>query len=238
MAMARIGRLPLIGFLMLAAAHRADAAGDPEAGAQVFRTCAACHTLEPGVHRTGPSLAGVFGRKAGTAEGFHRYSEALGSADLVWSEDTLNGFLADPQAFLPGNRMTFRGIDDAQARADLIAYLEAATAEGSTPQESAGQGGMMGSGMAGSDMPDLKAVGPEQQVTAIRYCDDSYYVTTAVGETHPFWEFNLRFKTDSSESGPRPGRAALQPAGMMGDRASVIFADPEEISSFIEKRCR
>jgi cytochrome c len=96
--MARIGRLPLIGLVMLAAAHRADAAGDPEAGAQAFRTCAACHTLEPGAHRTGPSLAGVFGREAGTAEGFHRYSDALKSADLVWNEDALNTFLADPQA--------------------------------------------------------------------------------------------------------------------------------------------
>ena len=95
-----------------------------------FATCAACHTLEPGVHRTGPSLAGVFGRKAGTAEGFHRYSDALRSADLVWREDTLNGFLADPQAFLPGNRMTFPGIADAQARADVIAYLQTASAAG------------------------------------------------------------------------------------------------------------
>jgi cytochrome c len=231
--MGRSGWLPLIGLAVLVAADRAGAAGDPEAGAQVFRTCAACHTLKPGAHRTGPSLAGLLGRKAGAAEGFRRYSEALRSADLVWREDTLKGFLADPQGFLPGNRMTFRGIDDAKARADVIAYLQTATAEGDTPQGSAGQGGMAGS----SDMPDLKALGPEQQVTAIRYCGDSYYVTTAAGETHPFWEFNLRFKTDSSASGPRPGHAALQPAGMMGDRASVIFAAPEEISALIEKRC-
>jgi cytochrome c len=190
--------------------------------------------LEPGAHRTGPSLAGVFGRKAGTAEGFKRYSPALGSADITWTGEALDAFLADPPSFLPGNRMTFAGLPDAQARADLIAYLQTATAEGGTPQDSVGQGGMMG---GGSDMPDLKAAGPEQQVTAIRYCSDSYYITTAAGETHPFWEFNLRFKTDSSESGPRPGHAALQPAGMMGDRASIIFADPKEISSFVEKRC-
>jgi cytochrome c len=230
--------LTLIAVLILATTRQGGAAGDAEAGAQAFRTCAACHALEPGLRRTGPSLAGVFGREAGAAEGFHRYSDALRSAALVWREDTLDPFLADPQGFLPGNRMTFRGIDDAQARADLIAYLQTATAEGGTPQQSAGQGGMMGGAMAASsDMPDLKALGLEQQVTAIRYCGDSYYVTTAAGETHPFWEFNLRFKTDSSASGPSPGHAALQPAGMMGDRASVIFADPEEIGAFIEKRC-
>src|SRR5918996_4995267 len=163
MAMVRIGWLPVIGLLMLAAAHRADAAGDPEAGAQAFRTCAACHTLEPGAHRTGPSLAGVFGRKAGTAEGFHRYSNALKSADLVWREDTLSGFLADPQAFLPGNRMTFSGIPDAQARADVIAYLK------DTSERAAG-GGMAGGMMAAPELADLKSIGPEGQVAAIRYC--------------------------------------------------------------------
>ena len=236
-----LARASMIGAIaagvMLIIGAAAAAQGDPERGEQVFRACIACHSLEPGKHRTGPSLAGIWGKKAGTVQDFSRYSSAFKSAQVTWNEDTLDAWLADPAAFIPNNRMTFPGMRDEQARADLIAYLEAATAEGSTPQESAGQGGMMGGGMAGSDMPDLKAVGPEQQVTAIRYCDDSYYVTTAAGETHPFWEFNLRFKTDSSESGPRPGHAALQPAGMMGDRASVIFADPEEISSFIEKRC-
>ena len=232
--------IALAGALAVAAlvltSQRADGAtGDPEQGAAAFRVCSACHTLQPGEHRTGPSLAGILGRRAATAEGFERYSPALGSADIIWTEKALDAFLADPQGFVPGNRMTFAGIEEQQARADLIAYLEVATVEGGTPAST--ERGMMGGGMAGSDMPDLKAVGPEQQVMAIRYCSDTYHVTTAAGETQPFWEFNLRFKTDSSESGPRPGHAALQPAGMMGDRASVIFADPEEISSFIEKRC-
>jgi cytochrome c len=232
--MARIGWLPLIGLLTIAMAHRADAAGDPEAGAQVFRTCAACHTLEPGAHRTGPSLAGVFGRKAGTAEGFHRYSDALRSAaDLVWREDTLNGFLADPQAFLPGNRMTFPGITDAQARADVIAYLQTATA-GEAQAQAGEQGGMM----AAPQLIDLRReVGPNNRITSIRYCGDTYTVGVESGESHPFWEFNLRFKTDSSDKGPQPGHPVLIPASMMGDRAFVIFAAPDEISGFIESRC-
>jgi cytochrome c len=99
--MGRNGLVTLIALLVLATTRHGAAAGDPETGAHVFRTCAACHTLEPGVHRTGPSLAGVFGREAGTAEGFHRYSEALRSADLVWSEDTLDPFLADRRASCP-----------------------------------------------------------------------------------------------------------------------------------------
>jgi cytochrome c len=231
--MGRNSLLTLAAVLILATPREGAAAGDPEAGAQAFQVCAACHTLEPGVHRTGPSLAEVFGREAGTAEGFHRYSEALRSADLVWREDTLNGFLADPQAFLPGNRMTFRGINDAKARADLIAYLQTATAA-RAGAEPADQGGMM----ATPELMDLRRdVGPNNRITSIGYCGDTYTVGVESGESHPFWEFNLRFKTDSSDKGPEPGHPVLIPASMMGDRAFAIFAAPEEISAFIENRC-
>jgi len=224
--------LTTIAVLVLATTGQGGAAGDPEAGAQVFRACAACHTLAPGAHRTGPSLAGVFGREAGTAEGFHRYSNTLRSADLEWREDTLNGFLADPPGYLPGNRMTFPGIADAQARADVIAYLKELSAGGR-----AAGGGMAGGMMAATEVADLRSIGPEGQIAAIRYCGDTYEVTTVAGQTIPFWEFNLRFKTDSSDKGPRPGQPALVPASMMGDRAFVIFAAPEEISGLIESRC-
>jgi cytochrome c len=233
MVMSRHGWVQLVGLLILAAPHRIEAAGDPGLGAEVFRTCAACHTLEPGAHRTGPSLAGMFGRKAGTAEGFHRYSDALTSADLVWNEDTLSTFLADPQAFLPGNRMTFPGLADVQARADVIAYLQTATAAGA--QAEAGEQGSM---MAAPQPLDLRReVGPNNRITSIRYCGDTYTVGVESGESHPFWEFNLRFKTDSSDKGPEPGHPVLIPASMMGDRAFVIFAAPEEISASIESKC-
>jgi cytochrome c len=226
----------LAGLALVLASDAADAAqGDPETGARVYRACAACHSLEPGKHRTGPSLAGIWGKEAGTVEGFHRYSPALGLADVRWNKQTLDAWLADPEAFIPGNRMTFPGVRDGRARDDLIAYLKVATVGGASPQRP-GEGGMMG-GMAGADMPDLETLGSEQQVVAIRYCEDTYDVTTAAGESIPFWEFNLRFKTDSSDRGPRPGHPALLPASMMGDRAFVVFAAPDEISAFIESRC-
>jgi cytochrome c len=235
MVMGRNSLLTMTAVLILATARQGEAAGDPDAGARVFRTCAACHTIEPGVHRTGPSLAGVFGRKAGAAEGFPRYSEARRSADLVWREDALNAFLADPQGLLPGNRMTLPGISDTQARADVIAYLKETTelAAGGGAADGETAGGMM----ATPEPPDLKSIGPESQVTAIRYCGDTYQVRTAAGETLPFWEFNLCFKTDSSAKGPPKGRPALLPASMMGDRVFVIFAAPGEISAFIQAKC-
>jgi cytochrome c len=218
--------------LLAPPATSAMAAGDAQRGADVFRACAACHSLQPGRHMTGPSLAGLWDRQAGTAAGFPRYSEALKSSGVTWNAETLDAWLADPRAFIPNNRMTFAGIADAKARADVIAYLQAA---GSGQAETPG-GGMMG-GMMSGEVPSLKQATPDQQVVAIRYCGDTYDVTTAAGETQQFWERNLRFKTDSSADGPPKGKPALLGAGMVGDRASVIFADPSEISAFIEAKC-
>src|SRR5581483_12140232 len=101
------------------------AGGDPARGAQLFRNCAACHSVTPGEHMTGPSLGGVWQRKAGTAKGFTRYSEALKRTGVVWNAETLDAWLHNPAAFAPGNYMTFPGIADAAARSDLIAYLQA-----------------------------------------------------------------------------------------------------------------
>jgi cytochrome c len=131
--------------------------------------------------------------------------------------------------------MTFPGLTDAGHRADLIAYLEAVTQGQAAP---APRGGMRGGGMmGGGERPNLKEAGKERQVTAIRYCGDGYRVTTAGGQTRTFWEFNLRFKTDSSPDGPAKGKPVLLPAGMMGDRASIVFAGPDEIGTMIERRC-
>src|SRR5258706_16286824 len=98
---------------------------------------------------------------------------------------------------------------------------------------------MKGTGVmrGGGPEPNLKKIGPEIQVKAITYCRDTYRVKTADGKTRPFWERNLRFKTDSSKDGPEKDAPAIMPAGMMGDRASVIFAAPEEITKMIEPRC-
>jgi cytochrome c len=96
-----------------------------------------------------------------------------------------------------------------------------------------GTGGMMG----GGQVPNLKKLDPSDRVQAITYCKDTYTVTTANGETHKFWERNLRLKTDASSDGPEKSAPALVAAGMMGDRADVIFAEPNEISPFITVKC-
>ncbi len=220
--------LVMFGLAVSSLASRDAFGADPSNGERLFGACASCHSLQPGRHLTGPSLAGLFGRKAGTAEGYRRYSDALKSADLVWDRDTLDAWLADPKLLVPGNLMTFPGIEDSQARQDIIAFLGTASEAGSPQSLGASQGG---------PTADLEALGPESQVEAITYCGDTYHVTTLAGTRIPFWEFNLRFKTDSSDQGPPKGRPALLRASMMGDRAFVIFADPAEIGAFIKRQC-
>lgn len=104
------------------AAGVAHADGDAARGEKRFEECVACHALERGKESVGPDLHGIFGRNAGEAAGF-RYSPALKRSGIVWSEQTVDTFIADPQAVIPGNRMPFAGVPDASARADLIAYL-------------------------------------------------------------------------------------------------------------------
>lgn len=231
--------LTVIVLLVLAAmgvAHRADADGDPQRGAKAFQVCAACHSLRPGLDMTGPSLAGIWGRKAGTLAGFDRYSPALKESGAIWDSKTLDPWLKSPEQFIPGNWMTFAGIADAEIRADLIAFLRKASAG----QMRAAEGGGMGGGMMGGMAPqftDLKKLGADRQVRSIRSCRDSYFVTTADGKTRAFWDHSLRFETDASSLGPASGAPVTLPAGMMGDRATIVFAKPEEISPFIEHQC-
>lgn len=218
------------GLAFLASGH-ALADGDAQRGAKAFRVCAACHSLRPGLNMTGPSLAGVWGRQAGKLPTFDRYSPALKSSGVTWNASTLNPWLKSPAQFIPGNWMTFAGLPDAQIRADLIAFLRAV---GDT------QAGASAVTVPNADTrtpADLKRLQPGQFVTSVRNCGSSYFVATADGKTHVFWDQSLRFETDASKFGPLPGKPAMLPAGMMGDRATIVFAKPEEISPFIKPKC-
>ena len=113
----------VIASIFVVAAGTAARAAEAEAGARVFRTqCGACHVVEAGKNRVGPSLFGIVGRKSGQVEGF-RYSPANKAADLTWDAATLDKYLANPREMVPGTTMTFAGVKNATQRADLIAYL-------------------------------------------------------------------------------------------------------------------
>jgi cytochrome c len=233
MAMKQTPRwLSAAGWAVIGMAPEPVTAADLARGRDLFASsCAACHSLEPDRNMTGPSLYGLWGRKSGSLTSFGRYSPAMRSVGIVWSEFTLDRWIADPKALIPNNRMIFSGLPDHRARGDIIAFLRRASEPRapSAQQDSAG---------IDTRVPNLKSVPPGSQVKEISYCGDTYTVTTADGQAIQFWERNLRFKTDMSPEGPRRGAPAIVEGGMIVDRASVIFAAPEEFGEFIKRHCQ
>jgi cytochrome c len=108
---------------LMATADTTWADGDAARGEKRFEECAACHTADAGANGVGPSLRGLFGRKAGELADF-RYSPALKRSGITWTPQTLDTFIADPQKEIPANRMPYSGMPDARDREDLIAYLQ------------------------------------------------------------------------------------------------------------------
>ena len=122
----RIGLASLIAGFLLLGSQAALAEGDAAKGEKIYKKCKACHSLEAGKKKVGPSLAGLFGRTAGTVEGF-KYSTAMKDSGIVWDEETLDDFLTKPKDVVPKTRMAFPGFKKEQDRMDVIAYLKEAT---------------------------------------------------------------------------------------------------------------
>ncbi|MCH4564852.1 c-type cytochrome [Halomonas sp. EGI 63088] len=121
--------LPLVAMLVAAPAM-ADA--ERAQGERLFRAqCVGCHSLAPGEHLAGPSLHGLIGRPAGSVEDFD-YSPALREAELTWTAETLDAFLAGPDDYLPGIRMVFWGLDE-RSRRRIIHFLESLDPEATEP---------------------------------------------------------------------------------------------------------
>ena len=108
---------------ILAVSTPALAEGDVAKGEKVFRKCIACHTLEEGKNKVGPSLYGVFGRQAGSLEDY-KYSTVMVDSGIVWDDENMDGYLKKPRAFMKGTKMAFAGIKKDDQRADLIAFLK------------------------------------------------------------------------------------------------------------------
>ena len=115
----------MAGVAMMAGVSSASAQ-DAAAGEKVFNACKACHTLEAGKNRVGPSLHGLIGRPAGSVEGFS-YSPAMKNSGVTWDDENLAKYLADPKGFIAGNKMAFAGVKKEDDLKNLIAYLNQAT---------------------------------------------------------------------------------------------------------------
>lgn len=113
----------LLGAFLACASLTASAGDCPASrGEEIFQKCTACHSRQAGKHLMGPSLHGLSGRPAGQIEGF-LFSNALRDSAVVWSGATLDEFLKNPQAFIPGTVMPFGGIQNDSDRAALVCYL-------------------------------------------------------------------------------------------------------------------
>jgi cytochrome c len=164
----------IVMFLLAASPFRAVAEpGNAANGERMYRACVACHSLEPNRNMTGPSLAEVWNRKSGSLASFPRYSPALKSAGIVWTDDTLDEWIKDPQHFIPGNTMTFAGMKDARQRADLLAFLKDATQPGRAPKTAQGANKMGGMMMGDGAVPNLKKLDPQERVRSITHCGDT-----------------------------------------------------------------
>jgi cytochrome c len=117
-------RIALVaGVALLATVSTAHAAGDAQAGEAVFKkTCMICHTTEAGKNKIGPSLAGVVGRHSASLTDY-AYSDAMKKADKTWDDKTLDTYLTNPRALVPGTKMIFVGLKSEQDRENVIAYL-------------------------------------------------------------------------------------------------------------------
>jgi cytochrome c len=112
-----------VAFMLLGPASMGAHAADPGAGQSVFQsTCGICHSVQPGQNKIGPTLSGIVGRKTGSVPGYS-YSPPNQAANLTWDAATLDKYLEAPRATIPGTKMTYGGLKDADKRANLIAYL-------------------------------------------------------------------------------------------------------------------
>ena len=108
---------------MAAAMPSAHADGDAQAGEALFKkNCTICHTTEAGKNKIGPSLAGIVGRHSASLTDF-AYSDAMKKADKTWDAQTLDTYLTNPRALVPGTKMIFVGLKNEQDRQNVIAYL-------------------------------------------------------------------------------------------------------------------
>ena len=119
-----INGLPLIAMGFALSTTPTLASGDAAAGEKEFKKCKVCHVVDAEKHKTGLHLINIMVRSAGSTDGYKKYSNAMKSSGIVWNEESLDGYLKKPEAYVRGTRMLFVGLRKESDRANVIAYLK------------------------------------------------------------------------------------------------------------------
>jgi nitrite reductase (NO-forming) len=159
----------------------AAVSGDVAAGKLVFRKCQACHSLEPGKNGLGPGLAGIVGKKSGSAPNFN-YSTAMKGSNLTWDVATLNTYLSDPQKLVPGNKMPFPGLKTENERKAVIAYLAAGPSPAAAQQTAQHAPAVAPSPQAAQRAPSAPAATPPDQPATSYIPGLRYTLRTGIAE--------------------------------------------------------
>jgi len=191
-----------VAFLLLSAPGHAQE-GDPDTGAKLFKACKSCHEIGANARNgVGPHLDGLFGRQAGVIDGF-KYSSAmkkLGEEGLVWNEFTLDQYLKKPRAYVPGTRMSFRGMSKDIERTHIIAYLKNLSAEAPAENPSASKPHPPEIGAAAMDLagdPDYGEYLSSECVTCHQITGRADGIPSIVGwPKEPFIRALFEYKTN------------------------------------------
>ena len=148
----------LLTILLVGALASPVLAGDLEKGEKTFIKCKVCHTVEKDVSKIGPSLYGVFGRKAGSLESFPNYSDSMKSADIIWDDKAIREFLKAPRTYIANTKMIFIGIKNDEEIDDLLAYLRSVSGAEAATETSDAEAATEGSGAeAAAETSDAEA---------------------------------------------------------------------------------
>lgn len=201
-------------------------------GATVFNSCYYCHSLKPDVHLTGPSLAGLWGKKAGKVKGYELYTDGLKKSNVVWNEKSLEEWIRNPQKLVPSTTMPDPRIKDETFRQAIVEFLKIAMAKDG--YEKVVSEKLITEKIANGQLPKfVREPGKFSVVKSVESCGQVYSIVLVDGAAKKVWKLNLSFKVMHGDFGPKENQPIMVPTGSMGDRFEIIFHSYKELSAMI-----
>lgn len=224
----------IINFFISPFVFAHEAASEPlrQIGGFAFNQCYFCHSLKPDVHLTGPSLANLWGKKAGNVKGFELYSDALKKSNITWNEKSLEKWIRDAQKFAPGTTMPNIKYSDEKDIQSIVDFFKIAMKKDGYQKIISEK--LIDEKLAIGQLP--KHIRHPENIISVKSvdsCGSGYSVELTNGTIKKIWKLNLGLKVMSGEFGPKENQPILVPTGSMGDRFDIIFHSLKELSSTI-----